>query len=138
MIARPGAQGYGDQSVRMRRFLLASGAYAVCLPLLAVAHLLDLVLLGPALRIGVLMLAVNVTFFLLFRSGLNQRFADPSLTWAQVVIATFVLMFAVYHFDKERGLALMMCLVVLSFGAFRFGTRQFFTASGLVLAGYSR
>jgi diguanylate cyclase (GGDEF)-like protein len=136
MIARPGAQGYGDQSVRMRRFLLACGAYGFCLPLLVVAHLLDLVSLPATLRIGALMVGVNVALFLVFRSGLNQRFVDPSLTWPQIAIATFVLMFAVYHFDKERGLALMMCLVVLAFGAFRFSTREFFTASGLVLAGY--
>jgi len=136
MNARPGAQGHGDQSVRMRRFMLACAAYACCVPLLAVAHLLGLVALGPALRIGALMLGVNLALYLVFRSGSNQRFADPSLTWPQVVIATFVLMFAVYHFDKERGLALMMCLVVLAFGAFRFSTREFFTASGLVLAGY--
>jgi diguanylate cyclase (GGDEF)-like protein len=122
--------------VRIRRFLLASGAYAVCLPLLGIAHLLDLVPLAPMLRIAALMVAVNVAFYLVFRSGLNQRFADPSLTWAQVVVATLVLMFAVYHFDKERGLALMICLVVLAFGAFRFDTREFFKAAGLVVAGY--
>jgi diguanylate cyclase (GGDEF)-like protein len=136
MSARAVAQAYSNQSVRMRRFMLASGAYAVCLPLLGVAHLLDLVALAPMLRIAALMLAVNAGLFVVFRTGFNQRFADPSLTWAQVILATFVLMFAVYHFDEERGLALMLCLVVLAFGAFRFSTREFFTASGLVLASY--
>jgi diguanylate cyclase (GGDEF)-like protein len=136
MSGRAGAQAYSSQSVRMRRFVLASGAYAACIPLLGMAHLLDLVPFAPMLRIAALMVAVNVTLFLAFRSGLNERFADPSLTWPQVILATFVLLYAVYHFDKERGLALMMCLVVLSFGAFRFSTREFFIASGLVLAGY--
>jgi len=136
MSTRAGAQAYSNQSVRMRRFMLASGAYAVCIPLLAVAHLLDLVPFAPMLRIAALMVAVNATLFLVFRTGANERFADPSLTWVQVIVATCVLMYAVYHFDKERGLALMMCLVVLAFGAFRFNTRDFFTASGLVLAGY--
>ena len=136
MGARTGVQGYSDQSVRMRRFFLASGAYAFCIPLLAVAHHLGLVPLAPTLRIAALMVGVNVALFLAFRSGINERFADPSLTWLQVVAATVLLMYAVYHFDKERGLALMLCLVVLAFGAFRFNTREFFTASGLVLAGY--
>ena len=50
---------------------------------------------------------------------------------------TTVLMYVVYHFDHDRGLALMMCLVILAFGTFRFNTRQFMLAAGLVLAGYA-
>jgi len=121
----------------MRRFRMAAGAYAVCVPLLAIAHGLGLVPLAATIHVAMLMAAVNVLVYALLRSGLNQRFADPSLTWLQTVLATGVLMYTVYHFDKERGLALMMCLVVLAFGAFRFNTREFFTASGLVLAGYA-
>ncbi len=124
------------QAVRLRRFFLASAAYAICLPLLAIAHLLGLIPAAPALEIGVLVVAANAAFFVVFRSGLNQRFQDPSLTWMQVVVATAVIMFAAYHFDKERGVALMMCLVVLTFGVFRFSTRDFLTAAGVVLAGY--
>src|SRR5258708_8420686 len=46
-------------------------------------------------------------------------------------------MYVVYHLDRERGLVLMLCLVVLSFGAFRFDTREFLNAAGVVLAGYA-
>ncbi len=121
----------------MRRFMLAASAYAVCLPLLAIAHLLGLVALDPTLRIAAAMVAVNLALYAAFRTGFNRRFADASLTWAQTVLATGVLLYAIYHFDRERGPALMMCLVVLSFGAFRFSTREFFTAAGLMLAGYA-
>ena len=78
------------------------------------------------------MLRVNMTFYLAFRTGVNQRFADPSLTWMQVAGRRIV-------GADVRGLplrpanaacALMMCLVVLSFGAFRFDTREFLTAAG--------
>ena len=132
---RMDAEG-GKQAVRMRRFLLATAAYAVSVPLLAIAHSLGLVPLAPVLRIVALMLAVNATFYALFRTGANQRFPDPSLTWPQILVGTAVLMYAVYYFDRERGLALMMSLVVLTFGAFRFSTREFFTAAGVILAGY--
>ena len=128
--------GGGKQTVRFRRFLLGAAAYGVCVPLLVVAHMIGLLPLAPMLRIIGLIVAVNAALFFLFRTGLNERFDDPSLTWVQVLLGTAVQMYAVYHFDKERGLALMMCLVVLAFGAFRFSTREFLTAAGVVLAGY--
>ena len=123
--------------VRVRRFLLAAGAYGACLPLLAIAHVLGLIPLKTVVEVGGLMIATNVAIYSLFHTGLNERFNDPSLTWLQVLSATSVLMYAVFQFDQERGLALMMCLVVLTFGTFRFTTREFFTASGVILAGYA-
>ena len=123
--------------VRVRRFFLAAGAYAVCLPLLAMAQQLGLVPARVVLEIAGFMVVANLAIYFLFHTGINERFADPSLTWIQTVVATVVLMYAVYHFDKERGLALMMCLVVLSFGTFRFTTREFLTAAGVMLAAYA-
>jgi GGDEF domain-containing protein len=75
--------------------------------------------------------------YFLFHSGLNERFEDPSLTWLQVVIGTLVIMYVAYHSDSNRGIPLMLSLVVLAFGTFRFSTREFLVASGLVLAGYA-
>ncbi len=46
-------------------------------------------------------------------------------------------MYIVYHADLDRGLALMMCLLVLAFGAFRFTTREFLNAAGIVIAAYA-
>jgi diguanylate cyclase (GGDEF)-like protein len=126
----------GKQQVRIRRFYLASAAYAACLVVLAAANRVGLMGAAPMLRIALLMIAANAVFFAMFRTGWNQRFPDPSLTWPQVVAAMAIVMYAVYYFDTERGLALMMCLVVLPFGAFRFTTRDFLVATGLVLAGY--
>src|SRR6185312_8537623 len=111
--------GNVKQQVRIRRFYLATAAYAACLVVLAAANRVGLVGTAP-----------------MFRSGLNQRFPDPSLTWPQVVAALAIVMYAVYYFDTERGLALMICLVVLPFGAFRFTTPDFLVATVLVLAAY--
>ena len=136
-IASAGSQRATKHEVRLRRFFLASAAYAVCVPLLGIAHLLGLTPLKVVLEIGAAMITANLAIYVLFVTRANERFEDPSLTWLQVLTATLVLMYAVYHFDRERGLALMMCLVVLAFGTFRFTTREFFTAAGVVLAGYA-
>ena len=125
------------QQVRLRRFMLAASAYGVCMPLLAIADMLRLLPNGAAAATAILMIAVNAALFALFRTNLNERFADPSLTWVQIIAANAVLMFVVYHLHGDRGMALMMTLVVLSFGAFRFNTREFLVASGLVLAMYA-
>ena len=125
------------QSVRVRRFLLAAAAYAACIPLLALANALGLIPLAATIIASVAIVAVNAALYLVFRSGFNERFADPSLTWLQTIAALVINLYIVYYCDHERGLALMMCLVVLSFGTFRFTPREFMTAAGLVLAGYA-
>jgi diguanylate cyclase (GGDEF)-like protein len=123
--------------VRVRRFHLAALAYGACLPLLGLAHLLGLLSLHALLGAVLLMAAANALLFWLFHSGLNERFADPSLTWLQVVTGTMVIMYVAYHVDSNRGLVLMLSLVVLAFGTFRFTTREFLLAAGMVLAGYA-
>ncbi|HET7728472.1 MAG TPA: EAL domain-containing protein [Usitatibacter sp.] len=127
----------GKHGVRLRRFFLASAAYATCIPLLGLAHLLGLIAFAPALAAALAIALVNAGLFVAFRLRLNERFGDPSLTWAQIVGATAVLMFVVYHIEAERGMALMICLVILAFGSFRFTTREFLVASGVMLAGHA-
>jgi diguanylate cyclase (GGDEF)-like protein len=92
---------------------------------------------GPMLAAIAMIVAVNGGLYAMFMTRLNERLADPSLTWPQIMLGNGVLMYVVYHFDHDRGLALMLCLVILSFGTFRFNTRQFLLASGFVLASYS-
>jgi diguanylate cyclase (GGDEF)-like protein len=125
------------QAVRLRRFGMAAAAYMVCLPLLWFGNALGLIDTFPAMAVGVAMVAANAFVYALLRSGLNQKFRDPSLTWLQVVLATLVLMFAVYHLDQNRSIALLIALVILAFGVFRFTTREFVTAAGVVLAAYA-
>ena len=125
------------QMVRLRRFVLAIAAYSISIVLLGIAHALGLIATAPTVATAIAMFVMNLGFYFTFRTNLNERFSDPSLTWLQVLTGATVLMFVVYHFDRERGLALMMSLLVLSFGAFRFNTREFLTAAGSILAGYA-
>jgi diguanylate cyclase (GGDEF)-like protein len=129
--------GGTKQQVRIRRFLLAAAAYGICVPLLFIAYLLGFIGLVPALVTLGAMIAVNAGFYIVFKLGLNEGARDPSLTWPQTIAGTLVVMLAVYHFDNGRGIALMMCLVILAFGTFRFSLREFVTAAGMVLAAYA-
>jgi diguanylate cyclase (GGDEF)-like protein len=124
-------------AVRVRRFFLAAAVYAACLPLLFIGATLGLITTPHAFETALAIVAVNAAIYLLFRTRLNDRFADPSLTWLQVSCGIALVMLASFHFEAERGVALGVCLVVLTFGTFRFSTREFITAAGIVLAGYA-
>ncbi|HEX5130387.1 MAG TPA: diguanylate cyclase, partial [Usitatibacter sp.] len=127
----------GKHAVRMRRFMLAASAYAICLPLLAIAHALGLAPMSVVIQVSLAAIVVNATLYALFRTVWSERFADPSLTWVQMFLASFVVMYAAYHFDSQRALPLLILLVILMFGTFRFTTREFLVAAGVMLAGYA-
>ncbi|MGB5079109.1 MAG: EAL domain-containing protein, partial [Burkholderiales bacterium] len=125
------------QALRLRRFLLAAAVYAICVPLLALAHAFGMIALQPVIVTVALMAVANAGLYALFRTGLNQRFEDPSLTWHQLFFANVVLMYAVYSFDQGRAIVLNMSLIILTFGVFRFNTREFVSTTLQILAGYA-
>src|SRR6185369_9600497 len=125
------------QAVRMRRFVMASATYLTAIPLMLLAHALGFVALGPTVAIAAAVVVVNGALYLLFKTGLNLRFPDPSLTWPQIVLATATVMAGAYVLDRDRSLALVLCPVLLMYGVFRFTTRKFITASVFVLASYA-
>jgi diguanylate cyclase (GGDEF)-like protein/PAS domain S-box-containing protein len=123
------------QQARLKRFLLALPVYVVMALLLYLSGRYGLVGAAPVIRGILAMAVVNALIFVTLRSGLNLRLSDPSLTWLQIFCASTILLYLFYHFDRERNFALMMCLVVFLFGAFRFNIRQFLWATAQFLAG---
>jgi diguanylate cyclase (GGDEF)-like protein len=126
-----------EQAARMHQFLLASVTYAISVPLLVLANWFGLIALPSVIALCAAMAVITAAFYLAFRSGLNLRFSDPSLTWQQILVANIVLMAVVFSLNQGRAFALIMCLVVLLFGAFRFDTREFVRVTLMILAGYA-
>jgi len=81
--------------------------------------------------------AVNLLIYIVFRSGFNKRFKDPSLTLFQMVVATFWAMEVVYFADQARSLVLLLYLVVFVFGLFRLKVIQFLFLSLFAVLNYS-
>src|SRR4029450_11577424 len=132
----PPAASDAKQALRIRRFLMASASYVAGVALMGLAYAFGFVALRPALAIAGVALAVNAGIYLLFRTRLNLRFKDPSLTWLQIVLATSTVMASVFVLDQGRGAALILCPVIMMYGVFRFTTREFIVASGFVLTAY--
>jgi diguanylate cyclase (GGDEF)-like protein len=111
------------QRIRMRRTLVASGVYL--LAALGQWWSADAGLADRDLaRWLMLCLAPGLFgFFLLMRSGLTLRFADPALTMPQMAFA-IVAMAAAYVINPPvRGMLLMIVALVLVFAAFMLSPR---------------
>jgi diguanylate cyclase (GGDEF)-like protein/PAS domain S-box-containing protein len=125
------------QALRLRRFGLAALVYLLGMGLVGLLAVFGLLAKTAALQTVAASVAVNLALYLAFRSGLNLRFADPSLTLPQMVIATTVLMFVIYHMDDERSIALFGCFLIFLFGTFRLRAREFVLVTLFTLAAYA-
>ena len=66
-----------------------------------------------------------VIFYTAIRSGFSKRFKDPSLTVAQMLVATSVCMQVSWYADAVRGTFLIVYLLAAVFGIFRLDGRLF-------------
>ena len=125
------------QAIRLRRYALAAMSYALVLPVLATGYLLDYIQAAPALAIAAAMVGSNAALYAAFRTGLNLRLSDPSLTKFQVYLGITLLMAGLYYTDAARGVVLGLCYLVFLFGVFRLGMREMITLALYALAGYA-
>jgi diguanylate cyclase (GGDEF)-like protein len=73
--------------------------------------------------VGATITLLVVAFYVIFRSGLNRRVPDPSLTVPMVLVATLVLAYVIYHAGQTRGVFILIYLLPFLFGVFRLSTR---------------
>ncbi len=72
-----------------------------------------------------LMIFINILFFVLFKTGLNLHFSDPSLTSLQILASTILTVQISYMATDGRGMLLLLYLTSHIFGVFRLTFRQF-------------
>jgi diguanylate cyclase (GGDEF)-like protein len=128
-----------DQNLRMRRFLMAFASYLMWIVLIAHCYCQGWfrTSLNAMLGLFALIVVMNSVIFLVFSTGLNKRFKDPSLTMHQMILATFWTMVVAYYTDEVRGIILLLYMVVFIFGVFRLNLRQFLTLAFIALTGYA-
>ena len=69
---------------------------------------------------------VNAGFFLLIRTRYSQRFADPSMMFAQVAMAGLLALLIGYFLDaRAMVITLMLFFAAFFFGVFSFSTRKY-------------
>lgn len=115
------------QALRVRRTLLALGMACIHLLMCCAMYeqgffrlsFIEFVVFIAALWTG------HLSIFFIIRTGLNKKFADPSLTFLQIAWSATCLMLTAYLLNGLRPVVLMLFLVALLFGFLRLTFREF-------------
>ena len=116
---------------------MAVGTSVLAVGLLFAWHLLGMLRTGPFLLVAALVVGWIAVFYVLFRSGLNRRAADASLTVPQMAAASSTLLIAALAADRGRAIYLVLLLMALMFGVLRLRTRALLAYAACVVAGYA-
>ncbi len=115
-----------DRSQRhcLKAIAISALVYFVCIMLLVYGSLQGLFAPGPVRVLGCLMAGTVLLFYLLIRTGINQRFAEPTMTFPQGVVAQ-TLVGCAYALTGPLHVAnLMLFALVMTFGMFDMHVRH--------------
>jgi diguanylate cyclase (GGDEF)-like protein len=126
-----------QQRVRFVRYLIAAGTSLLMVALLAVAHALGLLPATPFAVAAVVTFLGIAAFYLVFRTGLNRRARDPSLTAAMMAAATCVVTYSIYHAGPGRGALLLVYPMIVFFGVFRMDVGALLGVAALNFVAYA-
>src|SRR5450759_1129731 len=124
------------QALRVRRFFMAVGGYALCASLSYASYLFGFTNWEAIFGFLIVIPIINIILYIIFRTGLNLRMADPSLTAIQMCAAILVTMYGMYFANEARGVLLLIYIIILLFGIFRLNTRSFLYVSVFTLLTY--
>ena len=121
------------QALRMRRLLIAAATSMLVPAALLFAHVLGALALDVVLQCTAFILCLILVFYVLFRSGLNLRFGDPSLTAEMIGSSIVLLAWIMYLAPQARAPLCLVYLVSLLFGVLRLETRRLLALAALAL-----
>ncbi len=125
------------QARLMKRYWLAAGSSLLVLLLMFVLHWEDyLTETGFWITSGGILFWIAF-YYALFRSRLNLKSSDPSLTIAQVLSAIVMLIIAMFYTVSDaRPVILLAVLMAFVFGVFRLSLPKLIGMALTVIAGY--
>ena len=126
-----------EQALPLQRYFIAAGTSLLSIGLMLASHLLGY--LSPGVfyqNAGLVLLAIFV-FYILFRTGLNRRFRDSSLTVAQMSTSSIIVLHAMYGADGARTVFLVLLLMSFLFGVLRLPVRVLLVYAACILTGYA-
>ncbi|MBI2295055.1 MAG: GGDEF domain-containing protein [Betaproteobacteria bacterium] len=130
-------EGDSRQRHRMQRYLMAVAATAMVLVLFALAWWAGVIGRAALLASVVLAAGFVVLFYAIFRSGLNLRAGDPSLTTPQIAASLIVILLVLAGAGPDHAVLLLILLVSYLFGVLRIGTRDMLLLSAGVSGAYA-
>lgn len=82
-------------------------------------------------------LSLVAFFFMMIRTNRNLRFADPSMTLAQVALSILPAYYVMFHSQQARSVFLILVISAAMYGLFQFRMRDFLVLSLVVIGGYA-
>lgn len=131
------------QRLRLRRFGLAAVVYALWVAFMVYVDALGyyrLELAGITLPVTVQiagMIAGNLVFFALLKTGFNTRFRDPSLTLPMMLVALLWAVMTAGGLPDMRAVSFPAFIVVFMFGVFNLRACHFLACWLFSMAGYA-
>ena len=120
----------------MRRFYMAASTSILVLFLIFVCSWLGFIDSNILLIAGIAIVAVILAFYILFRTKLNLKFRDPSLTSAQMLVSSLTMVYVMNNAGAARGIFLIVILMIFMFGVFRLSAREFMQIALIVFIAY--
>jgi diguanylate cyclase len=125
-----------QQALRIRRFFMAAAASVLYASLVYVSYLAGFTEWAAIAGFLVIIPVISICLYIFFRTGLNLKMADPSLTAIQMSAAILTVMYVMYYANEARGVLLLSYILIFIFGIFRLSTRDFLLVSGFALLTY--
>lgn len=124
------------QALRLRRLRLVfiAGLYLAALEVL---HFHGMITLSALIRISAMVAGTMLGFYVVFASGVNQKFADRMLTAPIAVVALSVMLGALYIAPASRLIFTPFVFIVIAFGMYRLGWKAMLFLNFWTLAGYA-
>lgn len=126
---------------RQRRLLtvlmLTALVYSVCLAVMAYGAYSGIFALTPMYTMGALIVLSTSLFYVLIRSGLNKRWAEPTLAFPQALLAQSMVAAAYAFSGPVHPATLMLFPLVMIFGMFDMPVRhaRFLTLYSIAVTG---
>ena len=124
------------QSLRLGRFLMAGGSSLLIILALCLFAFLGLLPWRAAVEGAAGIVTLIALFFLVFRSGFNLRFADPSLSTEQVGAAIVFLAYIMYHAGPARSPLMLFYLVAMLFGVLRLNAKRLMVLAAVAIVAH--
>ncbi len=124
------------QEIRLRRFFIGSAAHVMNMGFIFLCWYFSYLATTPTLVFVGLDLSFIFLCYVILRSGLNKRFADPSLTFFQIAVPAVLGLYMMFHAGVARSAFLLLGVTMFAFGMFRFKLKQFILLALFILFGY--
>lgn len=125
-----------QQSVRVRRFLLASVTYVLAVAVVALGAVMKIWGTDVLVIYVIVVVGANSIFYVIIRSGLNRKLADPSLSSLQIATAIVALMYVAFNAGPARGIVMLWVLMIFMFAVFRLRSHQLWPLAAMAWIAY--